>query len=524
MQASSGVRISPVPPPLGPGSALPSCSSFASASHRPAVPLPSRGGSPYKSAAVGSFLGSFLPSAPVTSRNALRVAASSAQSNDRYGVGDDAPSPAVILSVPQTGALSHGSASQHGLYLPPLTLSAASPRLARARVSPAAFGPRAEETVARAPPGSVASTPHTVPTTVSSAPPVSAASATQSASPPVASFPAMFASPSVSPSFLPSLPASLAFSHAPFAPSPPAKASLLAPNAVGSVSVLPVPIHGDTTGEVPARRRAPGWEEEAFHTAPGGEVDRLLPARACREQDDGAPAPQENHPLRKAWLGWRCLCYAEPPPGTTPFERASVNEEISHMVGFGAETSLLSEESDATEAEEDGTSEEADVARLDSEQRKRPRWRAGDGARGTKHPKRSRTKRELWAVRTGGERLGRDLVLTQQTGGPFEKEVLEFLGQQHADRNACLCMVLSMPSMRHFAENLRLDDLERALQSRLSACEARKCKLKVLCEKARKERAMVRQEREELKEKERQFEGSASQEQPREAPSHRTSI
>ncbi|KYK71075.1 hypothetical protein TGPRC2_270810B, partial [Toxoplasma gondii TgCatPRC2] len=173
--------------------------------------------------------------------------------------------------------------------------------------------------------------------------------------------------------------------------------------------------------------------------------ERQRPSRVFQEQEEGASSfLEETHPLRKAWLGWRCLCYAEPPPGTTAFERASVNEEISHMVGFGRETALLSDSDASTEGaeEEETAGEERQTDLGDVDRRKRARTeREGAQEAEAKRPKRRR-KRDLWAVRTGGERLGRDLLLTQQTGGPFEKEILEFLGQQHAARNHAFDRIL----------------------------------------------------------------------------------
>ncbi|KFG61644.1 hypothetical protein TGRUB_270810 [Toxoplasma gondii RUB] len=534
MQASSGVRLSP--PPVGPASGVGSCSSFSSCSPLPRVPMHARDGSPYRSR-VHSFSKPFLPS--VSPRIALNVPASAAQPSDRYRLPDAASSPHVLLSVPQSVVFPGVSNSQPGLCLPTLSLSAASP-VARSGVSPPVGA--SAETIARA--GSLASTPHTLPTTVSSVPPVTAAGGST-------------ASASVSPAFLPSLPVSLAFAR------PPAP---VAPSAVGGVSSRPVPGRGDISGAAGPERGDQSRE-------------RQRPSRVFQEQEEGASSfLEETHPLRKAWLGWRCLCYAEPPPGTTAFERASVNEEISHMVGFGRETALLSDSDASTEGaeEEETAGEERQTDLGDVDRRKRARTeREGAQEAEAKRPKRRR-KRDLWAVRTGGERLGRDLLLTQQTGGPFEKEILEFLGQQHAARNHAFDRILeeleteracyerdrscsgvqtlgaatnrgaaevarlelsltdvdqdfvsaavnSLPSIRCFAESLRLDDLESSLQTRLAACEARKCRLKALCEKARKERALVRQEREELKNKERELE-SMSEEQAREAPSHRTSI
>ncbi|KYK71072.1 hypothetical protein TGPRC2_270810A, partial [Toxoplasma gondii TgCatPRC2] len=216
MQASSGVRLSP--PPVGPASGVGSCSSFSSCSPLPRVPMHARDGSPYRSR-VHSFSKTFLPS--VSPRIALNVPASAAQPSDRYRLPDAASSPHVLLSVPQSVVFPGVSNSQPGLCLPALSLSAASP-VARSGVSPPVGA--SAETIARA--GSLASTPHTLPTTVSSVPPVTAAGGST-------------ASASVSPAFLPSLPVSLAFAR------PPAP---VAPSAVGGVSSRPVPGRGDISG------------------------------------------------------------------------------------------------------------------------------------------------------------------------------------------------------------------------------------------------------------------------------------
>ncbi|PFH35730.1 hypothetical protein BESB_053810 [Besnoitia besnoiti] len=341
-------------------------------------------------------------------------------------------------------------------------------------------------------------------------------------------------------------------------------------------AAAPVPAPVSSNGVAGAASEAGGARRSGDE--PGGEVPSELGiSELAASPGESSTFAEENlHPLRRAWVGWRCLCYADPPPGTTPLERFRVNEGISHIVGFGAETCVLSDSAEDTEGSEDDETrrefrpedEQASNAAWDAGAQLRKRRRAGEAER---EKKRRQKTSAMWAVRSGGERLARDLLLTRQTGGPFEKEILEFLGRQHVHRNhafdqvlaeleaerlryeesACLsspaglgtsgrsrarpsagpdasniaevdqeavaAALSSMPSMRQFAETVRLEALERDLESRLSACEARKAKLKTLCAKARKERECVHQEHEELTAKERRKldrEQSATQDSP----------
>ncbi|PHJ15590.1 hypothetical protein CSUI_010597 [Cystoisospora suis] len=301
----------------------------------------------------------------------------------------------------------------------------------------------------------------------------------------------------------------------------------------------------------------------------------------------------DSHPLHKAWVGWRCLCFSEAPPGTSPLVHMRVNETLSHVIGVHAERD--SETQSGVTTPRDNLS----LSRGESERGHSLIGRAGEGASGRGEDgrcllqgkrkdeigdeprKKSKVAEEqedpeYWiSTRSGGERLAELVLLTQKIGGPFEREILRFLGWHHAKCNLAFDDVLSQlekeriqeenpshlmpgknsssvrtaadggrvgdsadsheavkddnslhainkeilidavrrfPSVKYFAESLKLDEAETGMAARLEACEERKKKLRILCDKARRERDLLVQEEETLKARHSPFEGRTAHE------------
>lgn len=164
-------------------------------------------------------------------------------------------------------------------------------------------------------------------------------------------------------------------------------------------------------------------------------------------------APLEQHPLHKAWVGWRCLCFADAPPGTSSLVRMRVNETLSHVIGVHAERdsdtqsgvttpreplpSSRAEADGGSSAQEEGLPGGRDAGvfvERDDQTRKKSSLRD----RGEEDDD-----REFWiSARSGGERLAELVLLTQSIGGPFEDEILRFLGWHHAKCNVSFPVIL----------------------------------------------------------------------------------
>lgn len=173
------------------------------------------------------------------------------------------------------------------------------------------------------------------------------------------------------------------------------------------------------------------------------------------QNEETLPASSNSHPLHRAWVGWRCLCFSEAPPGTSPLVRMRVNETLSHVIGVHAERESETQSGVTTprdnislsggESERDsslmgrrteGSSGREDDRSLLLTQGKRREEDMEDEPRKKARVADEQEDREFWiSTRSGGERLAELVLLAQKTGGPFEREILRFLGWHHAKCN-----------------------------------------------------------------------------------------